>query len=129
MDPCSERKNFVGTTYGEGLFQSWTIDFSKMDQNLVNISSIWKSKGLWHIQRVGPGGCYVRLIIYLIVYFFYFSKYFGQNFKFVSKLGTVVTHSRQHVSIKLRVGQGLWREIRAPNVLFLLLPSLQNSAL
>ena len=60
--------------YGEGLLRSRTIDFLKMDQNSVNISSIWKSEGLWHTQRVGLGGCNVRLIIYLMVYFFYFSK-------------------------------------------------------
>ena len=39
--------------YGGGIVQSRTIDFLKMDQNLVNISLIWKSKGLWHTQRVG----------------------------------------------------------------------------
>ncbi len=60
--------------YGEGLFQSRTIDFLKMDQNSVNISLIWKSGEVWYSPRVGLRGSDVGLIIYLIICSFYYSK-------------------------------------------------------
>ena len=63
-----------GLHYRGSLLRSQTFEFLKMDQNSVNISSIWKSKGLLHTQRVGLGGSHVRLIVYLIIYFFYYSK-------------------------------------------------------
>ena len=44
------RKHFE-LHYRGSLVQSQTFEFLKMDQNSVNISSIWKSKGMLHTQR------------------------------------------------------------------------------
>ena len=74
MNGSVARKKESRWGYGGGLVRSQTFDFLKMDQNSVNISSIWKSKGLWHTQRVGLGGSHVRLIIYFSRYFFRYYK-------------------------------------------------------